>query len=459
MTVCPPVRERPEAIDPLVSKQQEPQPPGPQPPESQPPGPQPPEVLFKEARRRRRRRYAFASVAVVAVAGLTVGLVSSSALPPPAPPGQRPGPAPSGGYVVSASDGAAVRSVALPGFAPSAIVSLDGKVWLVGFERATPSTSAGAGPTRCAIEEVTPSSMRRVHRYALASCGDYVTSGGGDIYLAVITGVAPTNTEIVRVEQFDPATGRAIVMGPTVLTVSGSERAHCELAYASGSLWFWGAGSPGTQSSSLVQISPSTGTVERSIPSGLLPSPGLPRSVLTGQGRNLWLSGEGPGTHEVVDVLRPGHALPQTVTINGELVQWISPVDAGVWAYAYTFRTTPAAPATPRLTNSRLVEVGAGGHVTTVSSVTLAGTGVVGDGRWVFGSGVGGRCDRPLAIWQIDGSSASVRRLVSVRAPYRTTCIGATGLAAVGHDAFSFLANQGFPSRLFRVRAPTGLGA
>lgn len=362
---------------------------------------------------------------------------------------------------MSGKDGATVRSVGLPGFAPSSLVSLAGKIWLVGSTSSTSSTGSGVETsTRCAIEEVTPQSMRRLHRYPLASCGIYVTSGGGQIYLAVITGVASTNTESVRIERFDPATGRSSVMGSVVMTLVGSSQAHCELAYANGSLWFWGSGSPGSASASLLQISASTGAVEWSIPSGHLPSPGSPRSLLTGQGANLWLSGEGSGTHEVVEVLRPGHPAPQIIATAGELVSWISPVDGGVWAYAYTFHTTPTASATQTFTNSRLVEAGAAGHVTIVSSVTLAGTGVVGDGRWVFGSGVrGGRCDRPLQIWQIDGSSAVVRRLASVRAPYRTTCLGATGLVAIGRDVFSFLANRGFPSRLFRVRAPAGLGA
>ena len=228
--------------------------------------------------------------------------------------------------------------------------------------------------------------MRHLHRYPLAACGDYVTSGGGDIYLAVITFIAPTNTESVRVERFDPATGRSIVLGPTVATLTGSTRAHCALAYADGSLWFWGSGSPGAPSASLVRISPATGAVTMAFPSSVLPEDGAPRNVLVGNGEDLWLAGAAPGGPEVVEVLRPAQRAPSVVYTGGHFIEWVSAIGGGVWAYSYTIHTTPSNPANETTTRTRLVEIGATGAVRVVASSTLAGDGIVGTGPLHFGS-------------------------------------------------------------------------
>ena len=295
--------------------------------------------------------------------------------------------------------------------------------------------------------------MRHLHRYPLAACGDYVTSGGGDIYLAVITFIAHTNTESVRVERFDPATGRSIVLGPTVATLTGSTRAHCALAYADGSLWFWGSGSPGAPSASLVRISPATGAVTMAFPSSVLPGDGAPRNVLVGNGEDLWLAGAAPGGPEVVEVLRPGQRAPSVVYTGGHFIEWVSAIGGGVWAYTYTIHTTPSNPANETTTSTRLVEIGATGAVRVVASSTLAGDGIVGTGPLHFGSGWS--CKGPLRIWKLAASTAKVTPLAAVHTPYEA-CLGTTGLASAERAAFTFLAHEGYPSRLVRVRLPLG---
>lgn len=431
MTLRPPTLERPIAAD----------------------GPTSPEALFKEARRRRRRRSALGALAVAAACGLAAGLVIGFTPPPspPQPPLHRSTPPSADGYSVSTSNGATVRSIELRGISPRDIVSLDNKIWLVGVSSA--SSSSTATVTRCSVEEVDPVTMHRIRRYLLDACGDYVVSGGGDIFLAVITYISPTNTQSVRIERFDPATGRSVVLAPVDVTVSGSTRAHCELAYANGSLWFWGSGRP--PSDSLVEISPATGAVLETFPSSVLPSPGSPRSVLAGQGRNLWLAGAGPGGHEVVEVLQPGQSAPRVVGTAGEFVQWMSTVRGRMWAYAYTIRATPSNVAKEPTANTRFIEFGTHGVVRTVeSSSTLSGDGIVGYGSSLFASGVGGKCAGPMWVWRVDGSSGKVTPLAALTAPYET-CLGKTGLASADKAAFTFLADGGYPSRLYRVR-PVG---
>ena len=411
-------------------------------------GPEPPESLFEEARRRRRRRYALGVLAVVGAAGLVAGLVGSSSPPPPSgPPAHRSTPPSSSGYSVSTSDGATARSVGLPGFSPSDIVSLDHELWLVGRPS---STSAGTTQaTRCSVEEVDPATMRRVHRFPLEACGAYVVRGGRDIFLTVITNLSPTNPQSVRLERFDPATGRSVVLPPVDVTVSGSSRAHCELAYADGAVWFWGYGTPGTPGDGLVEISPSTGAVMRTLPSSVLPGDGLPRNVLVGSGQNLWLAGAPTGGREVIEVLGPGRTTPRVVYSGGEFIQWMSAVGGEVWAYGYTVHTTPSNPANETTTHPRLVEIGATGAVKVVpTSSTLAGDGIVGSGSSRVGSGWS--CRGPLRVWKIDGRTAKVTPLVAVHTPYET-CLGTSGLAVADHAAFTFLADEGFASRLVRI--------
>lgn len=401
-------------------------------------GPPTLEDLFKEARRRRRRRHGLGALGIAAAAGLAAGLVTSLASsPPPRPPVPRSTTV-SGGYSVSAGR-AVVRSVGLPGFSPTDIASFGGKIWLVG-ETSVTSTTDDSHP-QCSVEEINPATMHRIERYRLAACGTYVVAGGGAIYLAVISGEPGTNTETVRLERFDPATGRSTLMVPTIATLSGSADAHCELAYADGSVWFWGTGAPGTSSDGLVQISPSTGDVIRRFPDSLLPSDGSPRH-LAGQGDNLWLTGAGAGGREVIEVLRPKLRAPRVIRTTGRYVQWIAAVGDHMWIYAFT-----------RVARPRLVELGGHGSVIkTVAAPPDYGQGVVGnDGRF-YVAGEGSRCDGPLRVWQINGSSGKARPLVSVRTPYET-CLGQTGSAAADQAAFTFLADDGYPSRLVRVRA------
>lgn len=188
------------------------------------------------------------------------------------------------------------------------------------------------------------------------------------------------------------------------------------------------------------------------LPSSVLPGDGLPRNVLVGSGQNLWLAGAPTGGREVVEVLAPGQPTPRVVYRGGELIEWMSAIGGGVWAYAYTVHTTPSNPANETKANTRLVKIGATGAVKVLPAAsTLAGDGIVESGSTHVGSGWS--CKGPLRVWRIDGPTAKITPLVAIHAPYET-CLGATGLAGADHAAFTFLADEGFASRLVRVGFP-----
>ena len=91
----------------------------------------------------------------------------------------------------------------------------------------------------------------------------------------------------------------------------------------------------------------------------------------------------------------------------------------------------------------------------TVNSPTLSGEGILGSRSSLFASGVGGRCAGPMRVWRVDGWCGKVTPLAAVTAPYET-CLESTGLASADKAAFTFLADQGYPSRLHRVRSSVG---
>lgn len=126
-----------------------------------------------------------------------------------------------------------------------------------------------------------------------------------------------------------------------------------------------------------------------------------------------------------------------------------------MWAYAYTIWTTPSSVAKETPTNTRFIQIGTQGVVKTVNSPTLSGEGILGSRSSLFASGVGGRCAGPMRVWRFDGSCGKVTPLAAVTAPYET-CLESAGLASADKAAFTFLADQGYPSRLHRVRSSVG---
>lgn len=392
-----------------------------------------PEALFKEARQRRRRRWLWTgAVVLVAVALVALGVTLSSGGGRPAPTSKATSSQPQ----VSAVPRFTVQSIDLKGFAPEHVFSQGGKVWLIG-----PSNPEGF--TNCKIESVNPATLRR-HLYPLAACGDYITTDGGAIYLTAISYEHGTNNEQVRIERFDPATGHSTVIAAVIMTLVGSAQAHVAFAYADGSLWFRGYGSPGTPSDDLVQVSPSTGTVVRTVPDSTSPLLTDEPSLL-GNGTTLWLA-SGPGSSAAIATLAPGQSVPTQVyaeSASGNVV-WLASVHGNVWADV----TTNNIP--------HLVEFSPSGAVLLRTGPLLLGNApLVSTGSTLWTSGVVGNCNSPIQVLQVNGSTGRTTPAVTVHTS-SNPCVVASGLASAGRFVFQLIGWPATPARLYRIGARQG---
>jgi hypothetical protein len=334
---------------------------------------------------------------------------------------------------VSASPGYSVRSMEIIGFAPEHVVSEGGKVWVVG-------SSSPESFNHCIIESVVPTTLR-TDRHPLAACGGYITTGGGAIYLAAITYERGTNNDLVHIERFDPTTGHSTVMAPVVMTLVGSSEAHAAFAYADDSLWFRGYGTPGTPSDDLVQVSPSTGAVVRTIADTASPLL-TDEPLLLGNGDTLWLA-SGPGTATAIATLAPGQAAPTQVYAESGPggVQWLAAVHGNVWADV----TNNGIP--------HLVELSPTGAVLQRAGPQLIGnTPLVSTDTTLWTSGVAASCNSPLQVWRVNGSTGRASATVTIHTS-SDPCVVATGLATAGSFAFQLIGWPATPARLYRIGA------
>ncbi len=389
--------------------------------------PDAPEVLIREARRHRRKRWLWVSV-VVLIAGTVTGIALGLSWGGGNPTSRAKSPA--SGPQVSVAPGFTLRSLRITGFSPEQVVSEAGRVWLIG-----PSDPGSF--SNCEIESVDPTTLR-TRRYPLAACGAYVTVGGGGIYLSAIAGVRGTNNELVQIERFDPATGQSVVMAPVVMTLEGSSEAHVAFAYADDSLWFRGSGTPGTSENDLVQISPRTGAVVRTITDGTWPLLN-DQPLLLGNGDTLWV-GAGVGTTPVIGTLAPNSAKPTQIYAESEPggVQWMASVHGNVWADV-------ADNGIPHL-----VEFSPSGSVLLRTGPQLIGDAAPAssdDTLWI--SGVVLTCNQPLRVWRVNGSTGRARATATVHTALNP-CVAATGLATAGRFAFQLVGGAG-SARLYRI--------
>ena len=242
----------------------------------------------------------------------------------------------------------------------------------------------------------------------------------------------------MHIERFDPATGHSTVMAPVIMTLVGSSAAHVALAYADRSLWFRGYGTPGTPSDDLVQVSPSTGAVVRTIPDSASPLL-TDEPSMVGNGDILWMAG-GPGTVAAIATLAPGEAAPtQVYAENGPGgVQWLAAVHGNVWADV----TTNGVP--------HLVEFSPSGTVLLRTGPQLLGTtALVSTGSNLWTSGVV-TCVNPIQVWQVNGSTGRATAAVKVHTS-SNPCVVASGLANAGRFVFQLVGWPATPARLYRI--------
>jgi hypothetical protein len=394
-----------------------------------------PEALIEEARRRQRRRYRWMGIAVlVCVVALAVGIawIGGAGRHPPTTSGT-----PSGN---SPSNHSRTRSLTLAGpFSPSQITTAGGMVWLVG------SVPSSIDSSRCALESVNPTTMRR-QLYPGPACGPNVAVGANQIYLTDVTYVGDSNDEQIQIERFNTVTRRATVLAPVDMTLAGSSIAHTSMIYDDGSLWLWGYGAPGgpgTGRDEVVQISASSGAVLRTI-RGVPDIGGIQPSMVVADG-SLWLSG-GAGGGPTVERITPTASAPTVVytTPSNSSVLWLAAVGTRIWAEEVTAGPDPG---------THLVVLSADGHQilgTTPSHQNFAETAAVGTGSQLWAIGAGESCSGPLQLWRINattGEAKSVLTLLSSGEP----CDANARVAVSGQRVFALV--SGTPTRtvLYRV--------
>lgn len=307
--------------------------------------------------------------------------------------------------------GSPVRSLRFPGpFVPSAVVSADGAVWVVGTQRSA-----------CAIERIDPVSLR-AEAFGLPACGSYVTTGDGSIFLAAGHEARGDNGVQFHLERFDPSSGRATVMTPVMATAVGSDQAHFAMTY--GDRYLWLASWDGT----LRQVSPSTGRVVRTIPNVSTDSEGHP--ALTANAGGTWMAG-GPGGGNDILRIPPGSARA-SVVYRGPArssVLWLATVGDTVWAEVATYGRNGTSVST------RLVAFDLRGRRTLRTPNEPLGTAaLVGAGSGLYSIGSARGCDTPQRLWQVDPKTGHAVRVRTLATPVEPCLTGE--LASLGGAVF-----------------------
>lgn len=325
-------------------------------------------------------------------------------------------------------------------FVPMQLSAAAGRVWVLGS--ASPGTFAD-----CGLEEITPSTMA-TRFFAIPDCPVDIASTGGEVAMitsAFVPGTAATRQ--LHLEVFDPATGRAQVLAPTVLTDAGSNIAHTALAGGDGALWLYAYQIPtGPQ---VVRISPQTGTVTATVTDppaigGLYPG-------VAADSAGEWLGG-GPGGPPELAWARAG--APTTAVFSGpsrSAVLWVSAVGATVWAAVadYGSGTRPSV-------SNHLVEVNEQGHVVLTSHAETTGdyplvstsNGHLWSMAW---AGTCAAASRLVEVDPVTGNSHAVSRLKAAAQACNDADTG-TQVTAIGRDVFVLIpAGAGGQSVLYRA--------
>jgi len=313
---------------------------------------------------------------------------------------------------------ASIHSLGFPGpFVPEQVVSVAGEVWVLG--ESSPTTQES-----CSVAEVNPQTLRAT-TYPIPVCGYYVAVGDGVIYLAADE-PAGYNDEM-HLEVFNPATKRATVMNPVMITTQGSGRAHMDMAYEANSIWlsYWG--------SELVKVSTSTGAVLDRI-TNAPPSVGGHGTIVTNRGR-LWIA---EGASSPASIYRlSGTSRKLTNIYSGPArssVLWLSSIGGRVWAAVQTYNRGQL------LGSTRLLAFDSSGREVLKGPVEEFGdVPLVGSRQGLWSAGSGPICAAPQRLWKIDpatGRSTDVTTLRTPVEPCLTESPTTSEIAVVGKYVF-----------------------
>lgn len=216
-----------------------------------------------------------------------------------------------------------LRAVHFPdSFVPQQIVTAAGHLWVLGSHE--PSSF-----TDCALWELDPSTTL-TGSFTLPACATGMASGNGRVYMLANHTQSGTDTRDYHIEVFDPASDAAQVLTPVVLQNVGSAVAHTDLSFGDGFLWLYGSanGSP-----VVVQISPDTGAVERTIDNP--PQIGGVYPAVVADGAGVWLGG-GPGGPPQLEWVRTATGAVTNPSLvpgrRASSVLWLSAVAGRIWA-------------------------------------------------------------------------------------------------------------------------------
>lgn len=296
-----------------------------------------------------------------------------------------------------------IRSVSFPGpFVPLQIVSADGKAWVEG-------TNTANYRDGCSLEEIDPTTLHST-AVPLPACGDYITTGGGLIYLAADLPFG-NDSDRFHLEVFDPATRRADLLAPVITTSMGSDRAHMDMAYQDGWIWLSEYGS------SLWKISAGTGRVVSTI-TDAPPSVGG-HGILVGAQGGLWLT-PGPSSRAAIYRIASGSTAVTSIYTGprDSSVLWLAAMGGKVWAAVASHGS-----------NGQVID-------TSLRAFSLSGRPTLSTGSEEFGDipfvgatgrawsiGGGPECTSPQRLWFVNpttGRSSSIATLVTPIEPCLT---------------------------------------
>jgi hypothetical protein len=224
-------------------------------------------------------------------------------------------------------------------------------------------------------------------------------------------------------------THNTTVMNPVVVATQGTGYAHMAMTFGDGALWLqpWG--------SAILEVSPATGGVIRTVPGAPFPGGGHPAIAANGAG--LWIA-PGVGGPAVIERLAPGSTTRRQVyrASTPGAVLWLSAVEDRVWAEVVSFG--------PRGTyaGTRLVAFDTSGrNVLETGPEQFGDTALVGSGPQLWSTGTGVRCKGPQRLWSVSSRTGRAVATTILHSPTEPPCLAegsptAPNVAVVGRSVF-----------------------
>lgn len=322
-------------------------------------------------------------------------------------------------------------------FVPDELVESRDRLWLV---------SDGSGKEGCRAGEL-GISAENVTTYPLARCGINATASGPYLFLETMTADVHTQTYAVHIERFSTTTHRSNLFAGTVAELFlGSDAAHTQLAYVGGWLWFY-ANLAGHRSSSLLQISPSTGAVVRSY--SPVPPIVSAEPFIVGTPGHVWLSG-GPGSGATFARVSIAKKRAHSFELSGNYASVYALAGAGAnIIFDYLARSSPARAGS---FTDHVGRLRADGSLLSTSPNEVVGNLLVDSSGRLYSVGAGTTCANGASVWQID--QQTLRTSLETRlATDGDACLGFSGPRPVAAAAGKIYALYDLQSEalLYRV--------